>query len=61
RLLLNYQLELDGYLPVSVTKGERDEYFRTIDEFKINKDIEPFTAFLAGLEQQRIQDFLDNA
>lgn len=61
RLLLNYQLELDGYLPVSVTKGERDEYFRTIDEFKINKDIEPFTAFLAGLEQQRIQDFLDHA
>jgi Fic family protein len=61
RLLLNYQLELDGYLPVSVTKGERDEYFRTIDEYKINKDIEPFTAFLAGLEQQRIQDFLDNA
>jgi Fic family protein len=61
RLLLNYQLELDGYLPVSVTRGERDEYFRTIDEYKINKDIEPFTAFLAGLEQQRIQDFLDNA
>ncbi|MDD3958027.1 MAG: Fic family protein [Candidatus Izemoplasmatales bacterium] len=61
RLLLNYQLELDGYLPVSVTRGERDEYFRTIDEYKINKDIEPFTAFLAGLEQQRIQDFLDHA
>ncbi len=58
RLLLNYQLELDGYLPVSITKGLRDEYFRTIDEYKINKNIEPFTEFLAELELKRIQEFL---
>ena len=58
RLLLNYQLELEGFLPVSVSKGQRDEYFRTIDEYKINKDIEPFTEFLAGLEARRIEEFL---
>ncbi|MDD3477471.1 MAG: Fic family protein [Candidatus Izemoplasmatales bacterium] len=58
RLLLNYQLELDGFLPVSITKGLRDEYFATIDEFKINKDIVPFTEFLARLEEKRIQEFL---
>lgn len=58
RLLLNYQLELDGYLPISITKGLRDEYFRTIDEYKINKNIEPFTEFLAELELKRIQEFL---
>lgn len=59
RLLLNYQLELDGFLPVSITKGLRDEYFHTIDEFKINKDIVPFTEFLAQLEAKRIQEFLE--
>ncbi len=58
RLLLNYQLKLEGFLPVSVSKGQRDEYFRTIDEYKINKDIEPFTEFLAGLEARRIEEFL---
>ena len=58
RLLLNYQLELEGYLPVSITKGLRNEYFMNIDEYKINKDIEPFTAFLAGLVEKRIKDFL---
>jgi Fic family protein len=58
RLLLNYQLELDGYLPVSITKGLRDEYFKNIDEYKINKNIVPFTEFLAGLEAERIQEFL---
>lgn len=59
RLLLNYQLELEGFLPISVTKGERDEYFHAIDEYKINKDILPFTEFLAKLEERRIQQFLE--
>ncbi|MDD4183880.1 MAG: Fic family protein [Candidatus Izemoplasmatales bacterium] len=58
RLLLNYQLELEGFLPVSVSKGQRDEYFQTIDEYKINKDIMPFTEFLARLEKERIEEFL---
>jgi len=58
RLLLNYQLTLDGFLPVSIAKGMRDEYYRTIDEYKINKDIVPFTEFLAGLEEKRIEEFL---
>ena len=59
RLLLNYQLELDGFLPVSVKKGMRDEYYRNIDEYKINKRIEPFTEFLAKLEKERIDTFLE--
>ena len=58
RLLLNYQLELEGYLPVSITKSDRDEYFKTIDEYKINKQIEPFTEFLAKLEIERIKEFI---
>lgn len=59
RLLLNYQLELEGFLPISISKGHRDEYFQTIDEYKINKDIEPFTKFLAGLEKKRIKEFME--
>mgnify|MGYP001213546156 CR=1 FL=1 len=59
RLLLNYQLELDGYLPVSITREQRDAYFKNIDEFKINKKIEPFTEFLAELEAKRIKEFLE--
>jgi Fic family protein len=58
RLLLNYQLELDGYLPVSITREQRDDYFKSIDEFKINKNIEPFTEFLAEIEAQRIKEFI---
>lgn len=59
RLLLNYQLELEGFLPVSVTKGFRNDYFATIDEYKINKNPEPFAEFLAGLEVKRIAAYLE--
>jgi hypothetical protein len=55
---LNYQLELEGYLPVSITKEQRDDYFHNIDEYKINKRIEPFMEFLAELEAKRIEEFL---
>jgi len=59
RLLLNYQLELEGFLPVSITKEQRDLYFKNIDEYKINKKIEPFTEFLAELEFIRIKEFIE--
>ncbi|HAQ56192.1 MAG TPA: hypothetical protein DCR44_02140 [Acholeplasmatales bacterium] len=59
RLLLNYQLELEGFLPVSITKGIRNEYYAKVDEYKINKNAAPFTEFLAGLEIKRINAFLE--
>ena len=58
RLLLNYQLELEGFLPISITKDLREEYYRNIDEYKINKKIEPFTEFIAELEEKRIKEFI---
>ncbi len=59
RLLLNYQLELEGFLPISITKDMRDEYYHRIDEYKVNKNILPFTEFIAEIEAQRIKQFLE--
>jgi Fic family protein len=59
RLLLNYQLELDGFLPISITRDLRNEYYKNIDEYKINRKIEPFTEFIAKLEEKRIKEFLE--
>ncbi|MGE4572260.1 MAG: Fic family protein [Candidatus Izemoplasmatales bacterium] len=58
RLLLNYELELQDYLPVSITKKLQDEYFDAIDEYKINKKTEPFIDFLMKLEAERIKDYI---
>jgi Fic family protein len=59
RLLLNFQLELEGFLPVSVSRGFRNDYYANIDEYKINKNAEPFAEFLADLETRRIEAFLE--
>ncbi len=57
RLLLNYQLQLEGFLPISITKSMRDDYYKAIDEYKINKDMNPFIEFIAELEAKRINEF----
>ncbi len=58
RLLLNYELELQDYLPVSISKKLQDEYFDAIDEYKINKKIQPFIDFLMNVEAERIKDYI---
>lgn len=58
RLLLNYELELQDYLPVSISKKLQDEYFDAIDEYKINKKIQPFVDFLMNVEAERIKDYI---
>lgn len=58
RLLLNYELELQDYLPVSISKQLQDEYFDAIDEYKINKKIQPFIDFLMKVEADRINKFI---
>ncbi|MFP4477922.1 MAG: Fic family protein [Candidatus Izemoplasmatales bacterium] len=58
RLLLNYELELQDYLPVSISKDIQDEYFDAIDEYKINKEIQPFIDFLIKIEAERIKEYI---
>ncbi|QWC00556.1 Fic family protein [Mycoplasmatota bacterium] len=58
RLLLNYELELQDYLPISISKELQDDYFDAIDEYKINKKIQPFIDFLVKIEIKRIKEYI---
>ena len=58
RLLLNYELELQDFLPVSISKDLQSEYFAAIDEYKINKKIQPFIDFLAKIQIERIKEYI---
>lgn len=46
RLVLNYFLLINNYSPIVIYLEESDEYFDTLEEFKVNKDIKPFVNFL---------------
>ena len=46
RLVLNYELLLNGQKPVIIYKDEKNKYFDLLEEFKVNKNIQPFIEFL---------------
>lgn len=58
RLIMNYQLMRNGFLPVSVNKEERLEYFNYLEEYAVNSNLELFADFVAELEEQQLDEYL---
>lgn len=58
RLLMNYQLLVSGLLPISITPAVRLEYFRYLEEYALTGNIKPFADFIAGLEEQQLDEAL---
>ena len=46
---MNYQLMSNGFLPVSVNKEDRLEYFSYLEEYAVNGNLAPFADFIAKL------------
>ena len=62
RLMLNYQLIACGYLPISFKAKVKEEYFNTLEEFKVNKTEEPFMTLLNKVlnrEYDRMIELID--
>lgn len=58
RLLMNYQLLTHGYLPISVAKENRLDYYNALEQYAVNGDLTPFADFVAELEEQRLDEYL---
>ncbi len=58
RLIMNYQLMINGFLPVSITKDSRLSYFETLEEYALNGNLIPFTDIIAQLEEQQLKEYL---
>lgn len=58
RLLMNYQLMLHGFLPVSVDKETRLAYYNALEQYAVNGDLKPFADFVAGLEEKQLDEYL---
>lgn len=58
RLIMNYQLMLKGFLPVSIAKEQRLEYYNILEEYAVNRNLEPFTEFIADLEEKQLDEYL---
>lgn len=58
RMIMNYQLMANGFLPVSIAKENRLEYFETLETYAVDGDLQPFAGMIASLEEQRLDEYL---
>jgi Fic family protein len=54
RMIMNYQLMSDGWLPISIPKEDRLDYYNALEAYAVTGDIQPFTAFIAALEEKEL-------
>ena len=58
RLLMNYQLLSYGFLPVSIDKETRLEYYNYLEEYAVNGNLQPFANLIADLEEKHLDEYL---
>jgi Fic family protein len=58
RLIMNYQLMFDGFLPVSIAKENRLEYYNTLEEYAVHGNLQPFSDLIANLEEIQLDSYL---
>lgn len=58
RLIMNYQLLRNEFLPVSINTEDRLEYFNLLEEYAVNGNLAPFVDFIAKLEEQQFDEYL---
>ena len=58
RMLMNYQLMSNGFLPISIAKETKLEYFQALEAYATGGDLVPFTNIIANLEESRLDEYL---
>lgn len=55
---MNYQLMLDNFLPISIAKENRLEYYEALDAYAINNDLNKFAFLIAELEEKQLDEYI---
>ena len=58
RLIMNYQLLIHGYLPISVAKENRLIYYNALEQYAVKSDLSIFADFVAELEEQQLDEYI---
>mgnify|MGYP002510957475 FL=1 len=58
RLLMNYQLMGKGFLPISIAKEDRLDYYNALDKYAVYNNLEDFICIVALLEEKQLDKYL---
>lgn len=58
RLIMNYQLMDSGFLPISIAKENRLEYYNALEDYAVNKNLSPFCELIADLAEKQLDEYI---
>ncbi|MBE5821556.1 MAG: Fic family protein [Clostridiales bacterium] len=58
RLIMNYQLMINNYLPISIKVEDRLEYYKVLDLYATTGELKPFIELIQNLEEQRLDEII---
>ena len=56
---MNYQLMAEGFPAVSVAKEDQLEYFKTLDAYAVEGNLQPFADLLTGLVDRQMDKIIE--
>lgn len=58
RLIMNYQLMSKGFLPISIAKENRLDYYNALEDYAVNGNLNLFTDLIADLEEIQLDNYI---
>jgi len=58
RLIMNYQLMVNGFLPISIKKESRLEYFNALEAYAVKRNLSLFENMIVSLEEEQLEKYL---
>lgn len=59
RMLMNYILMENGYLPVNIESENKISYYEALDEYGKSKNLDPFLELVVNLEEDQLDTYID--
>ena len=56
RLIMNYQLMANGFLPIIIKVEDRLEYYNNLDIYATTGNLQPFIQMITNLEENRLNE-----
>ena len=58
RLIINYQLMISGFLPISIRKEDRLQCFETLEQYVAAGNLQPFSDLITDLGEKQIREYM---
>lgn len=55
---MNYQLMIHDFLPISIAKESRLEYYNALEEYAVNGNLVQFSELIAALEERQLDTYM---